>query len=317
MAGPRFQKPCVILNPTAASGRAHRQWPLLRSLFEQELGPVRPLFTEAPGHAIELCHDAILGGAELVVAIGGDGTLSEVVNGYFRDGTPIAREACLGLCPFGTGGDFRRSAGIPSVARDAIAAIASREARTVDACRLRIRGSDGATLERYFLNTASFGMGGEVATAAKSNFLTPVSGKAAFLWATALSFLRFRPKSVDLTIGADPVRRVRIMQVALGNGAFQGGGMQICPRATLDSGQLEITVVEEAGLLTFLGSVRLLYSGKIYSHPRCHHYRATRILASSSEDVSIEADGEAIGGLPLEGEVLPGAVRMAGIKLST
>lgn len=315
MAGRRFRKPCVILNPKAASGRALRRWPMLRSLFEEYLGPTEALFTEAPGHAIELSRDALEGGADLIVACGGDGTLSEVVNGYLSVGADGAAVAAVGLCPFGTGGDFRRSAGVPRQPREAIAAMASREARLVDACRLQLRSHGGSPITRYCINTASFGMGGEVATAAKENFLSSVSGKGAFLWATGLSFLRYRAKPVQLKVGERPAQAVRIMQVAIGNGTYQGGGMAICPKARLDSGRMEITIVEEIGLLTFLMSVRLLYAGTIYTHPKCHHIRARRIAATSETKVAIEVDGEAIGTLPLEAKVLPGAVRMAGLGI--
>ncbi|MDE0102185.1 MAG: diacylglycerol kinase family lipid kinase [Bryobacterales bacterium] len=316
MAGRRFRKPCVILNPKAASGRALRRWPLLRPLFEESLGATEALFTEAPGHAIDLSRDALRGGADLIVACGGDGTLSEVVNGYLSAGPDSAAAAALGLCPFGTGGDFRRSAGIPRRPREAIGAMASRQTRLVDACRLRLRGHSGSTVERFCINTASFGMGGEVATAAKRSFLSSVSGKGAFLWATGLSFLRYRAKQVQLKVGERPEQAVRIMQVALGNGTYQGGGMAICPKARLDSGRMEITVVEEVGLLTFLMSLRLLYAGTVYTHPKCHHFRARRVAATSQTKVAIEVDGEAIGTLPLEAEVLPGAVKMAGLDIA-
>ena len=315
MSGYRFGKPSVVINPKAGSGRALRNWPELRPVFEDFLGPVEVLFTEAPGHAIELSRDALRRGADLVVACGGDGTLSEVINGYLSSAEGKKRDAAVGLCPFGTGGDFRRSAGIPRRPTEAVAAIASRRTRLIDACVLRYCSTDGTLEERYCINTASFGMGGEVATAAKGNFLTPISGKAAFFWATVVAFLRFRAKRVRLRVGDGPERQVRIMQVALGNGAFQGGGMAICPDARLNSGQMEITLVEETGLFTFLMSLRLLYTGRVYTHPRCHHIRTTQIGATSDNAVAIEIDGEAVGRLPLEGTLLPRTVRMAGLDL--
>ncbi len=315
MAGWRYRKPCVILNPVAGSGRALRGWPQLQPAFARALGPVEALFTKSQGHATELARGALLAGADLLVACGGDGTLSEVINGYLSDGRAVAPEAAVALCPIGTGGDFRRSGGIPRSPLEAIEAISSREPRQVDACRLHLRGNDGGRTERYFLNTASFGMGGEVAVAGKRNLLTPVSGKAAFLWATALTFLKYRAKPVLLELDGDPTPPVRVMQVALGNGAYQGGGMAICPFARLDSGQVEITVVQEIGALTFLLSVRRLYSGTIHEHPKCQTFRARRVAATSEARVAVEVDGEAIGTLPLEAEVLPGAVRMAGLAI--
>lgn len=312
----RFRAPCVILNPCAASGKARRKWPELRPVLERELGPLKVRFTEAPDHATDLARDALESGADLVVAVGGDGTLNEIVNGYFVDGAAISPDASVALCPMGTGGDFRRCAGIPSSPEDAVKAIARRPTNRIDACWVRLRSHDGVPVERYCLNVTSFGLGGEVSVAAKNSVLAPYSGQAAFLWATAISFLRYRAKPVQLALnGQKRARKFRVMQVALGNGEYQGGGMHVCPRAGMDSGTLEVTVIEEIGYFNFLRSLPLLYSGRVYDHPKCHHFRATAVASNSDTTVAVEVDGEAIGTLPLEAEVLPGAISMAGIEL--
>lgn len=309
----RFHKPCVILNPRAASGKAARSWPELRPVVESALGPVDVRFTEAPDHATELARHAIRDGSELVVAVGGDGTFNEVLNGYLADGKPVNPAVSLALCPLGTGGDFRRSAGIPTLPHEAVEAIASKPTRQIDACRVQLSTADGSSVERCFVNVTSFGMGGEVSVAAKNCWLTSVNGKAAFLWATVLTFLRYRAKPVRLILdGAKAQVDVRVMQVAFGNGPYQGGGMNVCPLAKLDSGSIDVTVIEEISLLNFLLSLRLLYSGRVYTHPRVHHYRVTSALATSPEWVLAEVDGEALGGLPFSAEVLPGAVSIAG-----
>ncbi len=283
-------------------------------MFEREIGPVDALVTKAPNHATELARTAIQRGADLVVAIGGDGTLNEVVNGYFADGKPISPEAELAHCPVGTGGDFKRSAQIPELPSAAIGSIANRPARRVDALKVRLTAPDGSPLQRYCINVTSFGMGGEVSVAAKNSFLTPYSGQAAFLWATAITFLRYRAKAVRLAIdGREPIEPVRVSQVAVGNGAYQGGGMCICPLANLESGVLEVTVVKECGMIEFLRSIPLLYAGHVHSHPKCDHFRAKRVAAFADETVRVEVDGEAIGKLPLEAEILPSAIKMAGI----
>ena len=309
----RFHQPCVILNPKAGSGRSLRMWPRLQPLFEGRLGPVEALFTEAPGHATQLARGALENGADLVIAIGGDGTLNEVVNGFLAHGKAVSEQAALALFPLGTGGDFRRSAHFPETSEEVIAAIAEREIRRVDACLARFRAYDGTPLERYFVNGAGFGLGGEVAIAAKNNFLTRHSGTGAFFLATAVSFLTYRAKRVRLAFDEEATLETRIMEVALGNGQFQGGGMQLCPRATLDSGAVDVSVVNKAGFFEFLAALPYLYSGRIYSHPKCEFFRARRVVAESDDEVSIQVDGEAIGTLPLEVETVPGAIPFAGI----
>ena len=310
----QFRKPCVILNPKAGSGRAKRRWTALYPELEAALGPIDARFTEAPGHATELTREALEAGADLVIATGGDGTLNEVVNGYFSNRTAVSPEAALALVPIGTGGDFRRSAKLPQSPRNAIAAIATGRLQRIDACRVQLTGHGGETIERYCINVASFGLGGDIAVAGKSNFLTPYSGTASFFWATTLSFLRYRPKAVRLALDGDPPGEpVRIMEIVLGNGGYHGGGMLPCPLAELDSGYLEVTVIKEVPFIEFLRASPILYSGKIHSHPQCRHYRVKTISASSDEVVLAEIDGEALGSLPLRAEILPRAVRFAGL----
>lgn len=308
----RFRNPCVVLNPQAASGKAGKSWGLLHPLLRGSIGDVEVLRTAAPGHATELTRRALADGAGIVIAVGGDGTLNEVVNGYFRGGAPVS-DASLALVPVGTGGDFRRSAGIPSSLAGAVRAINDSSRRRIDVGWVRLTDREGRVVDRYFLNQASFGLGGEVSIAAKSNFLTAYSGKGAFLWATASAFLRFRAKTVQLELDGGPLPEpVAVMQVSLGNGSYHGGGMRPCPLAKLSSGCLEVTVIEEASFWEFLRALPPLYSGRVYTVPKCRHYRAKRIAARSDEAVWAEVDGEAIGGLPLEAGVLPSAIPFVG-----
>lgn len=312
----RFRQPCVILNPKAGSGRSLRTWPRLQPLLEGCLGPVEALFTEAPGHATQLARGAIESGADLVVAIGGDGTLNEVVNGFLVNGKAVSEQAAVALLPLGTGGDFRRSAALPETSDEVIEAIAERELRRVDVCLARFHSYDGKPLERYFVNGAGFGLGGEVAISAKNNFLTRYSGTGAFFWATAISFLTYRARTVRLAFDEGTALETSIMEVGLGNGQSQGGGMQVCPRARLDSGSVDVSVIRKAGFFEFLAALPYLYSGRIYSHPKCDFFRARRVVAESDEEVSIQVDGEAVGTLPLEVETVPGAIPFAGIGTS-
>lgn len=312
---PRFRAPWVILNPQAASGKARRAWPRLAPLVKEVLGAFRLRRTRGPGHATELARDALNEGADLVVVVGGDGTVNEAVNGFLQEGEAAAQDAALALCPLGTGGDFRRGAGIPATPVQAIQAIVQRPTRRIDAAWVRLLSREGEPVERFFLNVASFGLGGEVSVAAKTTPLARYSGRAAFLWATTVCFLRYRAKAVRMVLDRrEPPQQVRIMQVALGNGSFHGGGMEVCPRAALDSGVLDLTVVEETGFFDFLRSVPLLYSGRVYTHRKCRHYRVRHLSASSVEPVAVEVDGEALGTLPLEARIVPGAIRLAGIR---
>ena len=304
-----FHQPVAVLNPQAGGGRARRKRAELERLLAEKLERPEMLFTARPNHATELTRKALAAGADLVIAIGGDGTVNEVVNGFFDGGQTVNPAAALAVIPIGTGGDFQRTARLPTDIREAVSLIAGGSRRPIDVAKLRLIGHDGQPVERWFANLASFGMGGEVSIHAKNNLLTNVSGAAAFLWATFVVFLRYGGKTVRLTLdGKRPDEDFTVTNVAIGNGKYHGGGMHPCPQARLDSGELEVTVIDRLTTYEFMRSIPVLYSDDIYRHPKARRFRARRIVAESDETVCAEVDGEALGRLPLEAQVVPAAI---------
>lgn len=298
----------AIVNPRSADGKTTRDWPAIRSHFEQTLGPLTEYVTGRPQHAIELTRAAVRRGHAVIVAVGGDGTLNEVVNGLFEDGAPIDREVTLALIPRGTGSDFRRTVQIPLDPRQAIDALRTAAARPLDLMRVRYRGRDGADRDHYAINVTSFGMGGIVSERAK-RYSRYVGGRLAFASATLLTSTVFRGREVHLEIDAEPRADVRILNVAVANGQFHGAGMWMCPRARPDDGLLDVTIVEYMPPWRVALAMKRLYNGQVYSHPRVRFHRAARIAATSSEQTPAEIDGEPLGQLPLRIEVVPRAVR--------
>jgi YegS/Rv2252/BmrU family lipid kinase len=294
----------AIVNP-AAGGQIARALGRLDGLTSGSLVVRR---TERPDHATELTRELLGQGFDCIIATGGDGTVNEIVNGFFDGDRPVRPEAVLAVLPLGTGGDFRRSLGIATL-DDALAAIRSGHSRTIDLGRIRYRDRTGAPRSRYFANVVSFGMGGEVAVRAK-NPLQAVGGKMAFLYATAEVFLRYRAKTVDLIFDGQPAGSHTILNIAIGNGCFHGGGMHVCPRAQLDDGVFEVTVIEALSMWELARDIHVLYSDNLYVHRKAHHHRARHIEARSSQTVSIEVDGEPLGCLPIEVEMAPGALQV-------
>jgi YegS/Rv2252/BmrU family lipid kinase len=296
----------AIVNPKAG-GNAARQWPGLAA----QLGEVETVYTERPDHAREIAGEMLRAGFPRILAVGGDGTISETVNGWFQPGNagvPVNRAAELGVIPFGTGGDFRRTLGLRD-AQHAIDVVKEGKTLAIDGASIHLTGHNGRPVDRYFVNLTSFGMGGEVATKAK-NFLSPWSGKAAFFYATLDVFLRYKAKTVELSLDGGEWTTHKILNIAIGNGRYHGGGMHVCPRGVLDSGKLEVTVIDALGPVTLAKDIHYLYSEDVYRHPKAHHTRATLVQARSNERVSIEVDGEPLGVLPLEARVLPGVIRI-------
>ncbi len=293
----------VVVNPRSAGGRTGRRWAAIGEKLRARLGPLEVRFTERPGHATDLARELLERGFDRIIAAGGDGTINEVANGMVEG----AGEAALGILPLGTGGDFRRTLGVPPGLEAAIETLAGAVARRIDLGKAVFQGKDGGQQTRYFVNLVSFGMGGEVASRAK-NVLSPLGGTAAFLWATLVSFFVFERKPVRLRVDGDAGRLWEIYNIAVGNGRFHGGGMQACPTADLADGILEVTVIEHLRRWEAIKDLPVLYSDNVYLHPKVSHLRGRRVVAESEEEVRIEMDGEPLGTLPLEITVAPGAL---------
>ena len=297
----------VIVNPRSAGGKTGRRWAGIEEKLRARLGPLEIRFTERPGHATDVARELLAQGFERIIAAGGDGTINEVANGMV--GGPS--EGALGILPLGTGGDFRRTLGVPQGLEAAIEALAGAVPRRIDLGKAAFRGLDGSKQTRYFINLVSFGMGGEVASRAK-NMLSPLGGTAAFLWATLVSFFVFERKAVRLRVDGDAGRLWEIYNIAVGNGRFHGGGMQACPTADLADGILEVTVIEYLRRWEAIKDLPVLYSDDVYRHPKVSHLRGERVVAESEEEVRIELDGEPLGTLPLEITVAPEALTVLG-----
>lgn len=299
-------KIAVVVNPHSAGGKTGRQWPQIAALMEGRLGPIKVVFTQQPGDATRLTRELIGGGFDLIAGVGGDGTFNEIANGFLQDGRahPGAR---MGVIPAGTGGDFRRMFGFSS-REHAIETLATGVPRSIDIGIAEFVAADGKPATRYFVNLVSFGMGGAVAARSR-NFLTPLGGRLAFLWATFCVLLSYRGKWITLALDGGPEPTAyRVTNVAIGNGRYHGGGMLPCPAASLDDGILDVTVIEYMNLFRLLRDIRVLYSGEVYTHPKVHRQRGARIQASASANTWIEVDGEPLGRLPLSITILPKAL---------
>jgi diacylglycerol kinase (ATP) len=296
----------VILNPRAGRGRAAGAWAAVRGHLP---GSVEVLETGAPGHATTLARGALRGGATTIVAVGGDGTLSEVVDGFFERDRPVAPGARLALVHHGTGSDFARSVNLPESAAALAGIIADGAVRLIDVMRVRYTAPDGDIRTRHAVNVVSFGLGGAVAARANRSSRR-LGGRITLLGATLRTLLRFSPIAVRLALDDAPIVTASVVQVAIGNGQFHGGGMRVCPEARLDDGWLDVTVVGELALWQFVRALPQLYDGRIHAHPRVWSARIRRLEAGSDETVPIEIDGEPLGHLPLEIAIVPRALRL-------
>ena len=298
----------VIVNPASAAGATGRRWDRIAKLLRSSLGAFEHVLTRAPGEATILSRAALRGGFEMIVSVGGDGTLNEVVGGFFLGSTPLSPEAVLGVVAVGTGSDFGRTLGQVDL-ESACARLGGRETRAIDLGRARFTGHDGAPTTRLFINVASFGVGGLV-TRLVSPRLKAVNGRLAFSIATLRALMAYRDRIVTLEFDDMPARSLAITNCAFGNGRFFGAGMQVAPAALLDDGELDVTIWSGFGVIDFIRKRNTLYDGSHLREPGTQALRARRATATSESTVLLEIDGESAGRLPLQLEILPGALRL-------
>lgn len=308
----RDQRPLVIVNPKAGGGVSQKKWARLVGAVSDGLGEMDVQFTEAPGHASELARAAAMSRRPLVVAFGGDGTISEVAAGLLAARAAGADETDLGIIPRGTGGDFRRTLELPHDVAAAARHLKAAAAHTIDAGRAHYTAPDGQTATRHFINVASVGFSSAVA--ARANDSSKAFGaKAAFVGATLRTLATYQNTELLLAIdGAPPVRR-KVMLAAVGNGRFFGGGMKICPEAKLDTGELSLVTVGDLSPFKVVTNLHKLFAGTHLTIDDVHGttVRSVEIKpADASAQIPVELDGETPGHLPARFEVIPSALRL-------
>lgn len=311
------QRPLLVVNPNAGGGKAKKVFPEIQPIVERALGAVDVAFTERGGHGIELARRGADEGRPLVVAVGGDGTMNEVVNGVLNAGADARARTAVGFIGQGTGGDFRRTLGIEHRLDRYLEALASGKTRSVDAGKVRYVGTDGKEAERWFVNILSAGMGGLVDryVADASRLLGPT---AAYYGASLRALATIERGRLAASITADGETRdetIATYMIAVCNGRFFGSGMQIAPMAAVDDGKLEVIAIG-GNKLALLGLSRAVYSGEHLGRAGTRHFACQRIAltlenaADAADTFLIDCDGEPIGGLPLSIEVVPGALTL-------
>jgi YegS/Rv2252/BmrU family lipid kinase len=299
----------LIVNPKSQGGRLGKRWKDVAETIGRAF-PFEEAVTQGPGDATRLTREALRGGAERVVAIGGDGTINEVVNGFFDDaGTAIAPEASFAVIPYGTGGDFRRSVQMPTELADAAKVIAANHRRKIDVGRLEFTRTAGGRAARMFANIASFGVSGVV------DRLVNASGKKlgrlGFAVATARATWSYKNQRVQLVFdGADRVEAT-ISTVAIANGRYFGGAMMVAPDAELDDGVFDVIAMGDFGFGDLLTSGRRIYKGTHLSMEKVTARRARVVDAEPIDPgavVELDVDGENPGRLPARFTMVPSAL---------
>jgi len=290
-----------LVNPASGNGATGRRWPdLHRRARELGLGG-DPILSERPGQLIDLAATAA-GRCGLLVVVGGDGTLNEVVNGAAGSDAEIA------VIPAGTGRDFGRTYGIPTRFDDAVRVALEGATRTIDLGRAEFARPGGVKGVRLFANAGSVGMSGAVARRANS-MSKRLGGRLTFYTALVREFLAWT--NTEMTVAFDAGERTGLMHdVVVANGRFLGGGMKLAPDAQPDDGLFDVVLVGDISKLDFALTSPKLYRGGHVGHPRVEVVQSGWVTVEADDPKLVELDGEQEGTTPVRFEIVPRALRI-------
>lgn len=305
-------KPHLIVNPASAHGRTGRHFDDIARAVQGALGDFEFTFTRRRGDGALLAREIALAGANLVVAVGGDGTASEVIDGLMeaRAASPRVGGSAFGFISRGTGGDLRRSLGCPLDAAGAALVLAGPSERLIDLGRVEFVGHDGQPQARHFVNVAGFGVAGRVVRNVE-RMGKVLGGRTTFMIASAQALVGWQDQPVRWRVDGGSWREERITSVSVCNGRYFGGGMMVAPAARLEDGLFDVTVWKGFGLRDFVLKKSMLYDGSHVRLPNTTTARGVVVEAEplGREPVLLDIDGEQPGMLPARFTILPGVLR--------
>ena len=303
----------IIVNPSAA--KARRVWPII----QKQLVGYEAYETTSPGDATNKVRAALESGVESVVVVGGDGTLSEAAEGFFRFNddldippTPINPSATLAILPAGTGDDFARGLRRKRFPlHEWIETVISHHAKTIDVLYGRCNG-----YEKPFicLNASTMGIGGETAgrVAAQGKFMRNFSGEFRFVFAAVGALAAWRERRVRVAVDGRMVVDGPMNLAGVANGLYAGGGMMLSPEARIDDGKLDVITASGLTRTNVVTELSRIHTGGHIKNPKVTITQGTVVTIETlltQDAMPLEADGNVRGVTPVRFQVLPGALR--------
>ncbi|KAF3323000.1 sphingoid long-chain bases kinase 2 [Carex littledalei] len=297
-----------VVNPKGANGQTGKEWkkllPYLRTRLADRCNVCESV-TSGPSHAIDITREAIREGAEAVIAVGGDGTLHEVVNGFFWDGNPLVSTTALGLIPLGTGSDFARTFGWKNDPYDAVERIAKGNKSKLD-----VGSMEGPTGDKhFFVNVA------DIHLSAKAGYFSSQYkkfGNLCYIIGALKAFNGHENRDMAIKVdGGEWESVTKVTAMCIGNAKYFGGGMKITPTADPTNGHLELVILQNFKWYDFLINLHRLYGGTHLSVKGVSSRSVKSIEVKEKVpcgDIYVQSDGEHWGFLSTKISLLPGAI---------
>ncbi len=294
---------CFILNPAAGGGLAGRNWPQLHEKLRGAGIDHCHHESEYPGHGVELVKAAYESGERNFVAVGGDGTANEILNGLISVSGPDTAEFTLGAVPCGSGNDWARYYGLSRSPDDLIKSLQSASRTRQDIGRVTFTDSSGAPRDHFFLNCAGTGFDSFLLKEKETT-----KGSRFRYFVLLLRCLRkLRATHLQLSVDAAPFEGpALLLEICLGK--FAGAGMHFAPAAEADDGLFDVLLIEGLSIPQVLRSLVYLYNGRINEHPAARNWRCRAVSIAARAGQQLHCDGELVCELPVQIEILPRAL---------
>lgn len=307
----------AIINPQSAGGKTGKRWGVMKERLERELGPLTVLETQQKLDAIDLTRQALQNGADTIISVGGDGTLNEVVNGFFMNGARLRPAAKLAVLLHGTGSDFVKTCRLPHTIERLTRAIIKGDSSSCDVVRATLKPIADKPSERYFINVADVGIGGPVVDLIDKRSKR-WGGKLTFLLTGIWMTLRSQNFMMHVTLDGEIICEGQPLYfAAIANGKYFGSGMYIAPEADLNDGMFDVVLAGDFSLFEKAFKILpRLYTGKIGQLKKIRMFKGKRLHISAEHPHLIETDGELVGKTDALFEILPSAIQILGMNCS-
>lgn len=303
----------VIVNPASSGGATREHWSVIREKLSLALPDFDWALTENRGHATKLAQEALMAGYDRIIAVGGDGTVNEVVNGFFQGDSLISPEAELGVLDAGTGGDFCKNIGLGDSLDEQISIIKQGHTKPLTLGLARFNGEEGQVQSRYFAVICSFGISGDInRNVNKSPLLKRYGSGAAFAYVALKCLFSYSNLPVSVVLDDETLYQGPLLVGAASNGPWTGGGMMMAPKAESFSPELDFVIAGDLNLYERLMVFPRIYNGSHIKRPKVAYQKGDKLVVTpqAGAEVIVDMDGDIVGHLPLEIESRPAAIKV-------
>lgn len=303
----------IVVNPKAYLGRSIKDWPTIEKILFAEGFDFDVFFTEYIHHGIELVRQKITdGGYRKVIAVGGDGTFNEVVNGIFLQERFPVSEIMLGLIPVGTGNDWARTYDFPKNYDKIVKILKAGQTFKHDVGRVTYY-NNGDPKVRYFINEAGTGLDEMVCQNTNKLKQEGKGGKIKYLMSLVKCLTKYKCTHIQIDIDGQIVFDDSILSLTVGICRFNGGGMMMMPRAIPNDGLFDVTVIRKVSMFKFVTNAKNIYDGSFVDKLKevsTFRGKKIRIISIPSHSLLLETEGETLSNSPFDFEILPQAINV-------